>query len=195
MKHVRTLVNGQQRRTPAGAPRSGGRTAARGDGETAVRVGTAARGVGRGTEVELPVQGSMALQARRRAETAPAVTPGVGEPEGAGLRVAPPAPVRAPRAPFVVLVLGIVIAGVVGILVLNTKINTNQFELYKLQQEQKSLDIQQDQLEKEIAQQEAPGTLAGQAPGYNMKPPSKPPTFIVLPDDRKLGVPQPAVGK
>ncbi len=144
----------------------------------------------RGPRIEHPVSGSVALQPRRRE---PPATNASGA--GTGLRVAPPAPVRAPRAPFVALVLLIVIAGVVGILVLNIKINTNAFELDQLQQQQKALDINQEQLEQEIAQREAPGTLAGQAAGLGMKPPTKPPTFILLPDDRKLDVPQPAVGK
>jgi hypothetical protein len=144
-------------------------------------------------DLEHVVSGSVALKARTR----PARAPGhaVEAAEGPQLRVAPPAPVRAPRAPFVMLVLMLVIAGFVGILVLNTKINENVFRLHDLKQSQADLDVQQQQLQADIAQQAAPGTVAGKARELGMLPPTKPPAFIVLPDGRKLGVPQPAVGR
>jgi uncharacterized membrane-anchored protein YhcB (DUF1043 family) len=63
----------------------------------------------------------------------------------------PPPPVAVPRAPFVVLVLLVVIGGVLGILLLNTKINENAFVLHELRQEQATLDQRQQQLEEEIA--------------------------------------------
>src|SRR6266536_684233 len=67
------------------------------------------------------VNGSAALAPERSADR-----PRVGT---ARLRVAPPAPVSAPRAPFVAMLLVVVVAGVLGILVLNTKINENAFRL------------------------------------------------------------------
>ena len=45
------------------------------------------------------------------------------------LRVAPPAPISAPRAPFIALVIALVIAGVLGILLINTKTNENSFQI------------------------------------------------------------------
>jgi hypothetical protein len=145
--------------------------------------------------VTYPVSGATALKSQRRAVEPEPRTGEVPRQGGVGLKVAPPAPVRATRMPFVVLVLLIVVAGVVGILVLNIRISENAFELDRLQQNQKSLDINQGQLQKEIAEREAPGALAGQASEYGLKPPSGPPRFIVLPDDRKLDMPQPVVGK
>lgn len=223
--HVKTLVDDQRNQTPRSVARSGGRTAARSGVGSGVpgrvdpaepdrsyrrttaqrREGAPARGyrgrpvsqaetVGPRAEAsDHPVQGATALQVRREPDVVPSQRPARAEP--AALRVAPPLPVRAPRAPFVVLVLSIVVAGVVGILVLNIKISENAFLLHELGQKQQSLDINQGQLEKDIAQKEAPGTLAGQATELGMKPPSKPPTFIVLPDNRRLDMPQPAVGK
>lgn len=94
-----------------------------------------------------------------------------------------------------VLVLILVIAGVVGIVVLNAKINENVFRLDKLQQTQTTLDTQEQELEADIAEQAAPGTLAGKAKELGMELPTEPPTFIVLPDGRQVDVPQPAVGK
>src|SRR5256885_622897 len=67
------------------------------------------------------------------------------------LRVAPPAPVTVPRAPFVALVLVVVVAGVLGILVLNTKINENAFKLAQLQSQRSNLDQQEQQLDQQLA--------------------------------------------
>lgn len=78
-------------------------------------------------------------------------------------RTEPPAPVAAPRAPFVVLVLALVVGGVLGILLLNTKINENAFVLYELRQEQELLDQRQQQLEQEIAHARSTAQLAAAA--------------------------------
>src|SRR6185312_8749888 len=93
------------------APRSGGRTAEQRE---------------KGTRRRYPTQGTAAL--------APEVVP--AQPLDAGttpaaprLRVAPPAPVSAPRAPFIAVVIAIVVAGVFGVLLINTKTNENTFEL------------------------------------------------------------------
>ena len=48
---------------------------------------------------------------------------------------------RVPRAPFVALVLVLVVGGVLGILLVNTKINENAFRLDELQEQQAALDI------------------------------------------------------
>src|SRR2546430_17326041 len=69
---------------------------------------------------ELATRGNPALAPERRPSTVK---------RDPALRVAPPAPVSVPRAPFVALVLVLVVAGVMGILVLNTKINENAFTL------------------------------------------------------------------
>jgi cell division protein FtsB len=83
-----------------------------------------------------------------------------GRVPGAAL---PPRPVAVPRAPFVVLVLVLVIGGVLGILLLNTKINENAFTLHELRQEQATLDQRQQQLEEEIALASSPAQLAAAA--------------------------------
>ena len=91
-----------------------------------------------------------ALRSRRRTG---------GQAAAPRLRVAPPPPVSGPRAPFVALVLALVVGGVLGILVVNTKINENAFRLDRLTKQQAALDLQQQQLEREIAEAEAPGNL------------------------------------
>ncbi|MEN3308331.1 MAG: hypothetical protein V7603_4533 [Micromonosporaceae bacterium] len=113
------------------------------------------------------------------------------QPSRPPLRAAPPVPVSAPRAPFVALVLVVVVAGVLGILVLNTKINENAFRLSYLQSRQANLDQQEQQLNAQLASQEAPNNLAAEAAKLGLVPAGTP-AFIRLPDGRVLGVPQPA---
>jgi hypothetical protein len=107
--------------------------------------------------------------------------------------VAPPAPVTAPRAPFVLLVLCLVVAGVFGIMWLNTKINENAFRVQRLQQQQGTLDRQEDRLKQDLAQQEDPGNLAALARGQGSVPMTNQ-AFINLPDGQQIGVPKPAAG-
>jgi hypothetical protein len=135
-----------------------------------------------------PTQGSAALRPERPdpGETRPGSAP--------RLRVAPPLPVAVPRTPFILLILLIVVAGVLGILVLNTKINENAFRLHDLQQSQIDLNQREQQLKQQIANYEAPGNLAAAACRLGMVPAGAP-AFIRLPDGRTIGVPQPATGK
>lgn len=175
--NVTTLPGDRQRRVPQGAARSGGRTTQRDDDALHEdRAETQFTDYG-------AVAGATALQPQRRpGEAEPPVPP--------RLRVAPPAPVIAPRAPFVALVLVLVITGVIGILVLNTKIAENAFRLHDLRQEQGSLDRQQQRLERELARKASPGELAA-AGARNGLVPSRTPAYIVLPDGRQIGVPGP----
>ncbi|MFG1950906.1 hypothetical protein [Micromonospora sp. NPDC048830] len=173
------------------APRSGGRTAA----QRTTRAGLPVPGTGRldrqaetraGGPREFPLNGSTALRPAERSR--PAATP------SPRLRVAPPPPVSVPRAPFVALILVLVVGGVLGILLVNTKINENSFRLEKLQQQQAKLDVDQQQLEKDIAEAEAPGNLTAAAKRLGMVE-AEEPAYIRLPDGRVIGVPQPANGK
>jgi hypothetical protein len=107
------------------------------------------------------------------------------------LRVAPPAPVSVPKAPFVAGVLAVVITGVVGILVLNTKINENAFRLEALQQQQGKLDRNEAQLTANLAEKESPTSLAAAARRLGLVPAGSP-AFITLPDGKVLTVPRPA---
>ncbi|PGH40856.1 hypothetical protein GA0070622_2308 [Micromonospora sediminicola] len=167
------------------APRSGGRTTAQRTTRdtTAVtdrREGTRARGAR-----EFPTQGSAALRPAERTRTTGATTP--------RLRVAPPPPIRVPRAPFVGLILVLVVGGVLGILAINTKINENAFRLEKLQQQQAKLDVDEQQLNKEIAEQKDPGNLTANARKLGLVE-SEDPAYIRLPDGKTIGVPHPAEG-
>jgi outer membrane murein-binding lipoprotein Lpp len=110
------------------------------------------------------------------------------------LRLAPPLPASGPRVPFMVMIVVLVIAGVVGILALNQKINENAFELDKLRADQAQLDQQEQNLDEQIAAKAAPGNLAANARKLGLVPAGAP-AFIRLPDGRIVGVPQPATGQ
>ncbi|MFG1777310.1 septum formation initiator family protein [Micromonospora sp. NPDC049051] len=182
----RDVTGGGQR-----APRSGGRTTA----ERATRIGTGAPRADRATRQgetrargarEFPTQGSAALRPAER-EGARAARP-------PRLRVAPPPPVKVPRAPFAALVVVLVVGGVLGILLVNTKINENAFRLEKLQEQQAKLDVEQQQLNKQIADASAPGNLEAQARRLGLVEAGEP-AYIRLPDGKVIGVPQPAEGR
>lgn len=161
---------------PARAPRSGGRTAAQ-DTTRGHRVEGA-----RGYRVE----GTAALAADATRDR-PA-------DRRSRLTVAPPPPVFPPRAPFVVLVLVLVIGGVLGILMLNTKINENAFRLADLQRQDSQLDLQEQQLARDLAEKSSSGSLEAAARRLGLVPSGKP-AYLRLPDGRVFEVPQPASGE
>jgi hypothetical protein len=63
----------------------------------------------------------------------------------------------------VLLVLLVVAGGVLGILLLNTKINENAFRLHEMRQEQAALDQRQQELDQQIAQAQSTAQLAAAA--------------------------------
>ncbi|MFK3982115.1 hypothetical protein ACI2K4_17270 [Micromonospora sp. NPDC050397] len=138
---------------------------------------------------------SGAAAAQRAGNSAREAHPaGTGRTEAPRLRVAPPLPVSVPRAPFVGLILAMVVGGVLGVLVVNTKINENAIRLDKLEKEQATLDLQQQQLDREIADAKAPGNLVAEARKLGLVDSGRP-AFIRLPDGRLIGVPKPAAGQ
>jgi hypothetical protein len=108
-----------------------------------------------------------------------------------------PAPVPAlplPRAPFVVLMIVLVVVGVVGVLILNTKINEDSFRLADLRANQATLDLQEQQLRQQLDELESPNNLMAAATRLGLVPAGDP-AFISLPDGRVVGLPQPASGR
>ncbi|MFC6020386.1 hypothetical protein ACFP2T_29980 [Plantactinospora solaniradicis] len=199
-------ARGAEQRTP----RSGGRTTV----ERAPRAGNSRSNPASETRVrgarQYPTQGSAALRERAweepneptpelrvwdSSEERPDRSPESDTPaRRSRLRVTPPRPVARPRVSFVVLVLVLVVGGMLGILVVNSKVNENAFRLERLQQQQSTLDVQQQELEQKIAEAEVPGNLAARARKLGLVD-SGPPAFIRLPDGRVIGVPQPAGGE
>lgn len=194
-------------------PRSGGRTTVQRAGRTGGSRSNAAPASRVRGEREYPTQGSAALRARSWEPSAepdrtvrvwdssterPERSAESGVPTPAGrrtrLRVAPPLPVARPRVSFVALILVLVVGGMLGILVVNSKVNENAFRLERLQQQQSTLDIQQQELQQKIDDAEVPGNLAARARKLGLVD-SGPPAFIQLPDGQVIGVPQPAGGE
>ncbi|MEU4554823.1 hypothetical protein EV382_3329 [Micromonospora violae] len=180
----RDVTGGGQR-----APRSGGRIAAEraprlGNGTPRIdRVNRQGETRARGAR-EFPTQGTAALRPVEKAGSAPAARP-------PRLRVAPPPPMSVPRAPFAALIVVLVVGGVLGILAVNTKINENAFRLERLQQQQARLDLEKQQLDKQIADAEAPGSLTAKARQLGLVDAGEP-GYIRLPDGKTLEVPQPS---
>ncbi|KAB1927622.1 hypothetical protein F8280_06340 [Micromonospora noduli] len=186
----RDVTGGGQR-----APRSGGRTAA----ERAPRLGNGTPRIDRTNRQgetrargarEFPTQGTAALRPVEKAASA-ASAASARPPR---LRVAPPPPISVPRAPFAALIVVLVVGGVLGILAVNTKINENAFRLERLQQQQARLDLEKQQLDKQIADAEAPGNLTAEARRLGLVDAGEP-GYIRLPDGKTLEVPQPANGQ
>lgn len=135
--------------------------------------------------------GSLALQTvvepmeteppRQRLRSTPAKQPA---------RKAPPEPVTTARMPFVLSILGIIAAGIVGLLVLNTAINGNAFELQDLREGQTKLDAKEQQLSDELAEVKAPGNLAAVADRLGLVE-AEDITYLRLPDGKELKMPKP----
>lgn len=121
---------------------------------------------------------------RRRSEWVSDVTP-------AAVPDAPPLPVSLPKAPFLALIVGLVVVGVMGVLVLHTKINEGSFRINDLRSTQAALDQQEQQLEQQLAVLSDPGNLRAAATRLGLVPAGTT-AFISLPDGRVVGVPQPA---
>lgn len=87
-----------------------------------------------------------------------------------GLRLLPGGRTGAPRAPFVVLVLLVLGAGLVGLLLLNTNLQQSSFELRDLEQETRLLRDRHAELTRQVAQLAAPEELASRAEALGMVP-------------------------
>ena len=181
--NVTTLPADRPRRAQQGASRSGGRTTAHRaeqQYDDAPTIGATALQPERGTTEPAP---------QRKPDGRPDSRPG-RDGQRPRLRVAPPAPVSAPRAPFVALVLVLVLLGVIGILVLNTRIAENAFKLDALRTKQSTLDRDEERLRSDLANKESPVTLASRAKQLGLVP-SRTPAFLLLPDGTKLEMPGP----
>jgi hypothetical protein len=91
------------------------------------------------------------------------------------------------------MVVALVMVGVLGVLVLNTKINENSFVLDGLNGQQATLDLQEQQLSRQLEDLESPGNLRAAAKRLGLVDAGTP-AFINLPDGTIVGVPQPGGG-
>ena len=104
------------------------------------------------------------------------------------LRVVYGAPFRPPRMPFVIFVVSLLAAGLVGLLLLNTELQSGTFAITKLSSQADQLRDQQEQLEKQVRTLESPQNLSDRALRLGMVP-NPNPVFLRLSDGRVLGVP------
>ena len=129
----------------------------------------------------------------RTARTAPTSLPGrAARPTSPRPRLTVVPPVRAPipRAPFVLLVSGLLTAGLIGLLFLHTAIAEDSFRVHDLTARSVVLADRAQALEQEIALAAAPQRLALRAEALGMVR-SENPVFIRTSDGRILGKPKP----
>jgi len=119
---------------------------------------------------------------------APAAS-GRHQPE-APLRLVPPV-ARAARAPFVLLVAGLLAAGLLALLLLNTVLAQDAFRLHDLARRGLVVSDRQQQLEQLLAAQRSPALLASRATALGMVPGSAR-SFARLADGRVVVVLSPA---
>ncbi|MEU8226456.1 hypothetical protein [Kribbella sp. NPDC048915] len=116
------------------------------------------------------------------------VTPVPAKKSQPRLRVVYGAPFRPPRMPFVIFVVSLLAAGLVGLLLLNTELQSGTFRITALSSQADQLRDQQEQLEKQVRTLESPQHLSDRALRMGMVP-NPNPVFLRLSDGRVLGVP------
>ena len=129
----------------------------------------------------------------------PATTPRTARPAARStggtpaLRLVPQRRSSAARAPFVVTVVSLLVLGLLGLLLLNTLVNQQSFQLHDLAKQGRALEQHEQDLQAAVQAQSAPGVLAGRATQLGMVP-GGPPAFLRLPDGMVLGATAPAAG-
>jgi cell division protein FtsB len=81
-------------------------------------------------------------------------------------------PAAPPRTPFVLLIVGLLGGALVSLLLLNTVLAQDAFELSRLQASTKQLEQQRQSLELDIAREEAPAQLSQKARNLGMVQPT-----------------------
>ena len=119
---------------------------------------------------------------RRTADTAPAkprTRPAAkGRPAGGARTRAPhPAP-RAPRTPFVLLVVGLLGGALVSLLLLNTVLAEDAFRLHDLQRQNTQMLQHEQALKVDVSKAESPAELARRAKELGMRPGPMTPRFV-----------------
>ena len=98
----------------------------------------------------------------------------------------------APRAPFVAVVVSILVAGLLGLLVLNTALAQDAFAVHTLSQDGRTLADREQSLSREVEALRSPQAIAAKAAELGMVQ-AGPPAFLRLPDGAVLGAAAPAV--
>jgi|KBSSwiStaDraftv2_1062776.scaffolds.fasta_scaffold973810_1 hypothetical protein len=117
---------------------------------------------------------------------------GQPRPNPPSLALVPATASAAPRAPFVVLVAALLVAGLGGLLFLHTALAEDSFRLHDLQTHSALLANEQQALEQRLALEASPRRLSDRAQQLGMVR-SENPAFIRLSDGRILGKPKAGV--
>ncbi|MCU1674040.1 MAG: hypothetical protein JWN77_2153 [Frankiales bacterium] len=117
--------------------------------------------------------------------------PRTGSAKPAYLRLVAARRSSAARTPFVVVVVLILLAGLLGLLALNTVLAQDAFALHALQVEGRQLADREQALQRQVADLQSPHSLASRATRLGMVP-GGPPAFLRLSDGKVLGAPAPA---
>ncbi len=104
------------------------------------------------------------------------------------LTIVPRVASRAPRIPFVALVVTLLIGGLVGLLLLNTSLQRGAYVTNDLQRHSDELQVTQERLEQEIADLGASQRVAERAQHLGMVP-NDSPVFLSLADGKVIGKP------
>lgn len=107
-------------------------------------------------------------------------------------RLVPARGSSAARTPFVLLVVLILGAGLLGLLLLNAAVNQGSFQLSRLERQTDELTDEQQSLQQEVDSYSAPGALEKRARGLGLVPGGTP--AFLAPDGTVKGKPQPATG-
>lgn len=108
------------------------------------------------------------------------------------LRLVPQRRSSAAKAPFVVVVVTLLVGGLLGLLLLNTLVAQDSFALHDLSKNARALQQQEQDLARQVQALQAPADLAGRAVHLGMVP-GGPPAFLRLSDGKVLGQPMPGV--
>lgn len=108
--------------------------------------------------------------------------------------VAPLAPDRVGRGAFVFIVLGVVAAGLMVVLIINTTVAQGSFELTTLKTERAALAERESTLNAQLAALSTPESLRSMARELGMVP-SRNPAFLRVSDGVVLGKPMRAKGR
>lgn len=131
------------------------------------------------------------MSASAPSKARPRVEPRGTQAARAGLRLVAPVRVRAARTPFVVVVMTVVAAGLTGLILISTVLQSQSFELSRLQADSSSLSTRQDALSAEVAKERSPSAIADAALELGMVP-SATPVFLNLSKGSVVGKPKAA---
>lgn len=111
-------------------------------------------------------------------------------PQSVRLAVVPRLTARAPRVPFVALVVGLLAVGLVGLLVLNTSLQRGAYVVTDLRTSAAQLSLREQNLETQVSRLQSPARLAAVAAASGMVRGDNP-AFLSLATGKVVGVPKP----